>query len=89
MTVEIAAVPTVLRERGYRFFFYAADRYEPPHIQVQRGESSAKVWLDPLEFARVKGFRPHECNEILKITKAHLEEFLRVWYRKFGGLAND
>jgi hypothetical protein len=82
-------MPTVLRERGYRFFFYAADRYEPPHIHVQRERSSAKLWLDPIEIARVKHFRPQELNEIVRITEAHLEEFLAVWYRQFGGLAND
>jgi hypothetical protein len=82
-------VPTVLRERGYRFYFFAADRYEPPHIHVQRDDFAAKIWLDPLEFAYVKGFREHECNEILRITKAHLDEFLQAWYKKFGGLIGD
>jgi hypothetical protein len=82
-------MPTVLREGGYRFFFFKADRYEPPHIHVQREARAAKVWLDPLEFAYVRGFRPHECNEILRITKVHLDEFLQTWYKNFGGLAGD
>jgi uncharacterized protein DUF4160 len=34
-------VPTVLREKGYRFFFYMADRYEPPHIHVAKQDSAA------------------------------------------------
>jgi hypothetical protein len=80
------AMPTVLRERGYRFFFYMADRLEPAHIHVERDDSAAKVWLDPLEFSFVEGFREHECNEILRITDAHLDEFLRAWYVTFGGL---
>ena len=79
-------MPTVLRERGYRFFFYMADRLEPAHIHVERDDSAAKVWLDPLEFSFVEGFREHECNEILRITDAHLDEFLRAWYIAFGGL---
>ena len=45
-----------------------------------------EVWLDPLEFSFVEGFREHECNEILRITDAHLDEFLRAWYVAFGGL---
>jgi len=81
-----AAVPTILRERGYRFFFYMADRLEPPHVHVTRDDSAAKLWLDPLEFAFVEGFRRHECNDILRITEAHLDEFLRAWYQTFGGL---
>jgi len=49
-------MPTVLRERGYRFFFYMADRLEPAHIHVERDDSAAKVWLDPLEFRLRKFF---------------------------------
>lgn len=29
-------VPTVDREGPYRFFFYSADRDEPPHVHVER-----------------------------------------------------
>lgn len=79
-------MPTVLRVRGYRFFFFMADRYEPPHIHVQRGEDAAKLWLDPLEFAYVEGFRPHECNEIVRIAQEHLALLLRSWHNTFGGL---
>jgi hypothetical protein len=77
-------MPTVLRERGYRFFFYMADRFEPPHIHVQRGDCAGKLWLDPLEFAFTEGFREHEAREILRIAEAHLDEFLRSWYLTFG-----
>src|SRR5712672_3279521 len=62
-------VPTILRERGFRFFFYMADRFEPPHVHVQRDDCAAKLWLDPLEFAFVEGFRRHEANDILHITE--------------------
>ncbi len=61
-------MPTVLREGGYRFFFNMADRLEPAHIHVERDDSDAKVWLDPLKFSFVEGFREHECNETLRIT---------------------
>ena len=79
-------MPTILRERGYRFFFFMADRYEPPHIHVVRDDKAAKVWLDPLEFDFVEGFRDHECSEILRITRDHLDEFLGRWHRTFGNL---
>jgi hypothetical protein len=32
-------MPTVLRIGPYRFFFYAGDRDEPPHVHVERGKS--------------------------------------------------
>ena len=79
-------MPTILRERGYRFFFFMADRYEPPHVHVTKDDNAAKLWLDPLEFAYVEGFHRHECNEILRITEEHLDQFLQLWYQTFGGL---
>jgi hypothetical protein len=39
-------MPTVLRAGPYRFFFYAGDRDEPPHIHVERDDHTAKFWLD-------------------------------------------
>ena len=38
-------MPTVLRSGPYRFFFYAGDHHEPPHIHVERDHSKAKFWL--------------------------------------------
>ena len=82
-------VPTILRERGFRFFFYMADRFEPPHVHVQRDDCAAKLWLDPLEFAFIEGFRRHEANDILHITEQHRDEFLRAWYKTFGDLSHE
>jgi len=39
-------MPTVLRERGYRLFFYADDRTEPRHVHIQREARTAKFWLE-------------------------------------------
>ena len=82
-------MPTLLRERGFRFFFYMADRFEPPHVHIQRDDNAAKVWLDPLELAFSDGFRRHEVSELLRITEQHLDEFLAAWHRTFGGLADE
>src|SRR5256886_13761653 len=45
---------------------------------VQRSDCAAKLWLDPLEFAFVEGFRRHGCNDLLRITESHLDEFLQI-----------
>ena len=42
-------MPTVLREGPYRFFFYASDRVEPPHVHVRRENRVGKFWLDPVQ----------------------------------------
>lgn len=51
-------MPTVLREGPYRFFFYASDREEPPHVHVERDRQTAKFWLQPVRLERSGGLRP-------------------------------
>jgi Domain of unknown function (DUF4160) len=79
-------VPTVLREKGYRFHFYMADRYEPPHIHIAKDDAEAKFWIDPLELADNEGFRPHDLAQIKKIILEHIDEFILSWYNEFGHL---
>ncbi|MCE7983862.1 MAG: DUF4160 domain-containing protein [Caldilinea sp. CFX5] len=47
-------MPTIFREKGYRFFFYEADLIEPIHVHVVKSGKTAKFWLMPLSVA-VKG----------------------------------
>jgi len=49
-------VPTLLRIRGYRFFFFSMERREPPHIHVAHAGRYAEFWLDPVSIADVRGF---------------------------------
>jgi Domain of unknown function (DUF4160) len=44
-------MPTVLRNRGYRFYFYSHEPNEPPHIHVDRDRLSAKFWIQPVALA--------------------------------------
>jgi hypothetical protein len=38
--------PTVLRAKGYRFFFFS--REEPrPHVHINCADGEAKFWLEP------------------------------------------
>jgi hypothetical protein len=48
-------MPTVLRSGPYRFFFYAGDRDEPPHVHVEREANRAKLWLEPVRCRRAVG----------------------------------
>ena len=43
-------MPTVLREAGYRFYFYSRENDEPPHIHVEHGDKLAKYWLEPVNW---------------------------------------
>ena len=77
-------MPTVLRIRGYRFFFFSNERNEPPHIHVERAENYAKFWLSPVTLARNYGFRSNEIAEAKEIVAAHRDEFLRAWNEYFS-----
>jgi hypothetical protein len=78
-------MPTVLRNGPYRFFFYAGDGGEPPHIHVERDDGEAKFWLDPVRLERVRGFKRKEINRIEALVAEHREELLESWHEFFNG----
>jgi len=78
-------MPTVLRHGPYRFFFYAGDRDEPPHVHVERDNCEVKFWLDPIRLARSFGFSPSEINDIESVIVAHQQELLESWDEYFNG----
>ena len=77
-------MPTVLRERGYRFFFYADDRTEPRHVHVQGEASTAKFWLEPIECERSGGFSRTELMDIYQLIAERRELLLQKWHDFFG-----
>ena len=77
-------MPTVLRVGSYRFFFYAGDREEPPHIHVERDDHTAKFWLDEVRLRDSRGFGRTEIRRIQKLVEDKKEELLRSWHEYFG-----
>jgi len=77
-------MPTALRSGPYRLFFYSSDGDEPPHVHVERDNSVAKVWLDPVRLDWHGGFRPTELNKILKIVADNREKLLEAWNGYFA-----
>lgn len=67
-------MPTILRTKGYRFFFYVNDHY-PPHIHVENERRTAKFLLKNAELAKSKRFNANELNEIRKIILQNIELF--------------
>lgn len=78
-------MPTVLRVGPFRFFFYAGDGGEPPHIHVERDDCEAKFWLDPIRLERSHGFRSKEINRIRQLVEEHWEQLLEGWNEFFRG----
>jgi len=81
-------MPTVLRVKGYRFWFYEADLDEPPHVHVGKEGREAKYWLDPVGVARVGRFRPVDLREIERIVNDNVGFLLRAWEQEQSKRAN-
>ncbi len=75
-------MPTLLRWKGYRFFF-AGDALEPPHVHVQKEDCHAKLWLDLVALAKNSGLSPHDLREIQRAVTQHATEFLEKWHETF------
>jgi hypothetical protein len=76
--------PTILRERGYRFFFFSREETRP-HIHIYCGDGEAKFWLDPqIELARNYRLSKVQLREIEAIIEAHYDELKAAWNEYFG-----
>ncbi|MDQ3250284.1 MAG: DUF4160 domain-containing protein [Chloroflexota bacterium] len=73
---------TIFREKGYRFFFYAADLDEPIHVHITKSSQQAKFWIVPIRASASGGFKEHELNEIESIIRARINEINQVWNRE-------
>ena len=81
-------MPTVLRERGFRFFFYADDRTEPRHVHVQREARTAKFWLDRLNANGVAVSVEVSLWIFIDLIAQRRELLLQKWHDFFGEQAN-
>jgi hypothetical protein len=77
-------MPTVLRIKNYRFFFFSNEGNEPPHIHVESGNKYAKFWLEPVQLARSVDFNARELNEIRKLILENLNFVKEKWHEHFG-----
>lgn len=77
--------PTILREKGYRFFFFS--REEPRmHVHVMCESGEAKFWLEPeIELAKNFKLNRQQLHEIEALIEAHFHEFIDAWKQHFGG----
>ena len=76
-------MPTVLRSGGARFFFYSLEGTEPPHVHVERGDATAKFWLDPVEVVSHRGFGRHELNRLRLLVLEHRLVLQEAWHGHF------
>jgi hypothetical protein len=77
-------MPTVLRWKGYRFFWYQADGAEPPHVHIWKDGKECKLWLGDSSMAFNHGFAQAELRELVAKTTEERAHLLGVWNEHFG-----
>lgn len=78
-------MPTVLRVRGHRFFFFSNEGCEPPHIHVEHAENYAKFWLDPVALATSVGYNAKQLRKLRELVEQRRDLFEEKWHDHFGG----
>jgi hypothetical protein len=77
-------MPTVLRKRGFEFYFFANEGFEPPHVHADKGNGSVKMWLQPLTVAESMGLKPAEVRSAMELAEEHRELLLEKWHEFFS-----
>ena len=68
----------------YRFFFYSGDCNEPIHVHVERDNSIAKIWIDPVRLQNSGSFSRSEISKILSIIAENQIQILEGWNEYFS-----
>ena len=76
-------MPTVLKQFGFRFFFYSHEGNEPIHIHVTKDDNYAKFWIKPIELNYSVGFKKNELKKIKEIVFSNQELFEEAWNEYF------
>jgi hypothetical protein len=76
-------MPTVLRVKGFRFFFYT-NEHLPIHIHIEKDNKTAKFNLEPLELVYSRRFKAPEISEIRKIVAENAEILTNKWNEYFN-----
>lgn len=73
-----------MRVGPYRFFFYANEGQEPPHVHVEREWRQAKSWLDPVRLSSSMGFAKSEVGRVQERVEENSPALLRSWHEFFA-----
>ena len=77
--------PTIIIEKGYRFFFFSREESRM-HVHVTSSVGEAKYWLEPdIELAKNYNLSQAQLKEIENIIEVHHEEFKSAWEKHLGG----
>ena len=81
-------MPTILRESGWRLFFYSNEGNEPVHIHARNGDMECKFKLDKEEYDIQElwsnGLSSAGRREIRKIIFENFDFILSSWDEYFN-----
>ena len=73
-------MPSILHIHGWRLFFYANERNEPPHPHARKDDADCKYWLrsDTYEIAEDHAYNmsPADRRTVRKIIFDHFEHIV-------------
>jgi Fe2+ or Zn2+ uptake regulation protein len=76
-------VPTVLSERGFRFFFYS-NEHLPKHIHIENAGKTAKFNLEDIELVKSSGFSASELKQIRNLVELNQRLLIQKWDEFFS-----
>ncbi len=76
-------MPTVFREKGYRFFFFS-NEHEPIHIHIEKGDKYAKIDVISLELINSKNISSRELKNLIKTVESNREKIMEAWNEYFA-----
>ncbi|MFZ2889081.1 DUF4160 domain-containing protein [Sulfuricurvum sp.] len=76
-------MPTLLRENGYRFFFFS-DEHLPKHVHVEKSDKYIRIELETLKVTDSYQMTSKEIREVVGLVEKHRENFLEGWNEYFN-----
>jgi Domain of unknown function (DUF4160) len=73
-------MPTIALLGPYRVFFYSDEGREPAHVHIEKDDSVAKFWLDPVELEENYDFPNHELRKLHRLVVEHQRAWLEKWH---------
>jgi len=80
-------MPVIFRYKGYRFFFYSneGNPLEPLHVHVRKGETIAKIWLEPEPAVAFSyGMTSAELKELCRVAEENKQLIREFWNEHFS-----
>lgn len=72
-------MPVILREDGFKFFFFSDEGNEPIHVHVEKGDAAAKFWISPIILAKNFGMKPKELSKVRKLLEQNESLVKEKW----------